>query len=454
MRKVIVIDPDKKFWKNIEKAINTDICEVFFIESGAHLMDKLKNESFDLIILNLELPDKNGFVYCNQIKKNPEFRNIPLIITSSEKTEKDFEQHKKLKVRAEEYLRKPIPLTTLKNVIKKFLPDIVLEKKEQKMSKPSEDLKVEDFNEENIDKLLDETFVGLIEEEEPARPERKLEKDDIAKIQNQLDSLIEENMTLKQQIEELQKGSSAEKMLQEEKEKLKEEIEKLKMALNEKKEENKELNVQLIAIQKEKGFLEKENREHLMTITTIKADYEEKIKAIESRIKQLENEKTNIEEELNSVKTEKSHLEQELISLKKEKEEKENLLFSIQQQATNLKEENQSLNEKLASLQNQIESLNERKTELENKVMEQNNTIEKLTRDYAIANEAKKALEETVFQLKEENSKLQTELTTKQKENEMLSEKSSKMEERLKLLEEKLSNTLERIKEIKRELES
>ncbi len=127
MRKIIVVDPDKKFWKDVEKVVNTDICEVIFLENGQSLMGKLKEEEFDLIILNLELPDKNGFIFCNQIKKDAKLKHIPVIITSSEKTQADFEQHKKLKVRAQEYLKKPVPITKLKESIKSFLPDIILE---------------------------------------------------------------------------------------------------------------------------------------------------------------------------------------------------------------------------------------------------------------------------------------------------------------------------------------
>ncbi len=456
MKKIIVVDPDKKFWKKVEQVVNTDICEVVFLETGQSLMGKLKEESFDLIILNLELPDKNGFIFCNQIKKNSQLKNIPIIITSNEKTESDFEQHKKLKVRAQEYLKKPISLTKIKNTIKSFLPDIILESRQTKtkQNEKEPDVIVEDFDEKNIDKLLDETFVGLIEEQ-PEEKKEEIENEDTNSLKQRIDSLLEENLTLKQQIEELQQGGSAEKMLQSENEKLKEKIEtlekelkdielskaqsneeeikKLKQQLddlqkkfNQKKEELNELNVQLIALQKEKGFLEKENREHLMSITSLKADFEEKLEEQNNTI--------------NILKTEKESLFEQLNNLQKELEEKNKFIETIQEESSKLKEENSGLNEKLTSLEKELQSLREFKSNAENQIIEQNTLISNLQKELNITREAKSALEETLFDLKEEVKTIQTNLEKEMKKNNTL-------EEQLKLAETKINKIKEIVSE-------
>ncbi len=469
MRKIIVVDPDKNFWKNVEKVVNTDICEVLFLETGQSLMGKLKEEDFDLIILNLELPDKNGFIFCNQIKKDSKLKDIPVIITSSEKSDTDFEQHKKLKVRAQEYLKKPVSLTKLKSVIKSFLPDIVIETSTSKKQKGKDEtpIKVEDFDEENIDKLLDETFVGLIEEEPKTKEEKKI-PENTGELQQQLDLLLEENMALKQQIEELQQGSSAEKMLQSENEKLKNEIDSLKEQLkelktgthaneelekenqklkgeveelkqqiddlqkkfNQKKEELKELNVQLIAIQKEKGFLEKENREHLMSITSLKADFEEKLQEQESLISTLQTEKESLFEQLSSAQN--------------EIEEKNKFIESLQEESSKLKEDTSRLNERLNEMERELNELREFKANAENQIIEQNSLISTLQKDLNISREAKSALEETIFDLKEEVKTIQLEIENKSKENEILDAQLKEAEDRVKQLEEKI----EKIKQI------
>ncbi len=474
MRKIIVVDPDKKFWKDVEKVVNTDICEVIFLENGQSLMGKLKEEKFDLIILNLELPDKNGFIFCNQIKKDANLKNIPVIITSSEKTEADFEQHKKLKVRAQEYLRKPISLLKLKNTIKSFLPDIILQEKAKKKVEKEKPLQADDFNEENIDKILDETFIGLIEEE-PKPVRETITSHDTNALQQKIDSLVEENMALKQQIEELQQGSSAEKMLKEENEKLKDEIdslnkkleeyknlketggelekenEKLKTELeefkkkanelqtilNQKKEELKELNVQLIALQKEKGFLQKENREHLMSITSLKADFEEKLQEQEKKLQEQEN-------KINTLQTEKENLFEQLTSKQKEIEEKDRFITSLQEEVSRLKEDLNSLNEKLSNAEKELNELKELKSKAENQIIEQNTLISTLQKDLNISREAKAALEETVYDLKEELKTMQMEIEKEKQEKEELNRRLSEAEEKI----NNYTSKLYKIKEI------
>ena len=62
----------------------------------------------DLILLSIELPRMNGFSVCNKLKKDPALKDVPLIIMSSESSDETFEQHKKLRTRAEDYVHKPI----------------------------------------------------------------------------------------------------------------------------------------------------------------------------------------------------------------------------------------------------------------------------------------------------------------------------------------------------------
>jgi len=463
MKKIIVIDPEKKFWKTLEKVVDTDTCEIVFLENGKNLMSKLKEDNFDLIILNLELPDKNGFVYCNQIKKDSNLKKIPVIITSSEKTEEDFKQHKKLKVRAQEYLRKPISASTLKEAIKQFLPDIIAEKKPspKKTQENANGIAVEDFDEENIDKLLDETFVGLIEEE-PKTPQPAQDN-----IQKQLDSLIDENLTLKQQIEELQKGSTADTKLKEENETLKKSLEEIQNELNRKKEEIKELNVQILALQKEKGFFEKENRDILMNITTLQADFDEKLNQQEKLIESLKNEKQDIEKELNTLKIAKQSIETELNSLKDKKQNLENQLTTLQNEITEknklietIQKENAELKEKISVLTDKAESLTQQlsdisgeKSKLEQQLIKQNKMIETLQSDLSISKEAKTVLEETVFQLKEANTKTKVELQNYLRESEILKAQLTEAEEKAKKLGEKIVKIKLKINELKEEAE-
>jgi CheY-like chemotaxis protein len=77
----------------------------------------------DLILLTIELPGMNGFLVCKKIKKTIELESVPLVILSSEVDQETFEQHKKLRTRADEYIRKPIAFRDLLDRVQSFVPN-------------------------------------------------------------------------------------------------------------------------------------------------------------------------------------------------------------------------------------------------------------------------------------------------------------------------------------------
>ena len=63
----------------------------------------------------------NGFPVCNKLKKDPALKDVPLIIMSSESSEETFEQHRKLRTRADDYVHKPIAFGELHQHISAFI---------------------------------------------------------------------------------------------------------------------------------------------------------------------------------------------------------------------------------------------------------------------------------------------------------------------------------------------
>src|SRR5262249_48780842 len=80
-----------------------------------------RTESPSLIVLCVELSRVSGYSICNKLKKDPELGSIPLILTSSQATEETFEQHKKLKTRAEAYLKKPYSDAEIMGLITQYM---------------------------------------------------------------------------------------------------------------------------------------------------------------------------------------------------------------------------------------------------------------------------------------------------------------------------------------------
>lgn len=119
--KVLVFESDPVFAEELRTELGIRGCVTTVVEDGNVGLQQAASENPDLVLLSIELPRMNGFSVCNKLKKDPNLKDVPLIIMSSESTEETFEQHKKLRTRAEDYVHKPIAFAELLVHIERFL---------------------------------------------------------------------------------------------------------------------------------------------------------------------------------------------------------------------------------------------------------------------------------------------------------------------------------------------
>jgi CheY-like chemotaxis protein len=110
-RLVAIIDADLKLAGHLQTELQRYGLTVEVAADSNDLMAR-KEELPELVVLCID-PKRTGWAVCNRLRKSPLLKSIPLIITSAEATEKDFDDHKKLKTRAEEYLHKPFSAEAL-----------------------------------------------------------------------------------------------------------------------------------------------------------------------------------------------------------------------------------------------------------------------------------------------------------------------------------------------------
>src|SRR5271163_871114 len=120
--KVLVFESDSAFASELRNELGNLGCATTVVEDGNLGLQQAAAEKPDLILLSIELPRMNGFSVCNKLKKDPSLKDIPLIIMSSESSEETFEQHKKLRTRAEDYVHKPVAFGELLEHIQSFVP--------------------------------------------------------------------------------------------------------------------------------------------------------------------------------------------------------------------------------------------------------------------------------------------------------------------------------------------
>lgn len=98
--------------------------EVRWVKDGEELIEylhnmnreKSKSEQPKMIILDLNMPKKNGREALEEIKTSPEFRHIPIIVLTTSKTEGDIYNTYNLGVNS--FIQKPVRFFELVNTFK------------------------------------------------------------------------------------------------------------------------------------------------------------------------------------------------------------------------------------------------------------------------------------------------------------------------------------------------
>jgi DNA-binding response OmpR family regulator len=109
-RIALAIEPDNDTANQIRRLLEPKGFQVETISNGDEAMEWGRTNKPAVIILSVE-PRKVGYSISNKLRRSPSLREVPLVMISSEETLATFEQHKKLKSRADEYLLKPLEET-------------------------------------------------------------------------------------------------------------------------------------------------------------------------------------------------------------------------------------------------------------------------------------------------------------------------------------------------------
>jgi adenylate cyclase len=86
--------------------------KVTLAENGRVALDKLRRESFDLMLLDIEMPEMDGFQVLSELAKDLDLRDVPVIVTSSLEGLENVVRC--IELGAEDYLTKPVNPVLLK----------------------------------------------------------------------------------------------------------------------------------------------------------------------------------------------------------------------------------------------------------------------------------------------------------------------------------------------------
>jgi phosphate regulon transcriptional regulator PhoB len=117
--KILIVEDEKEIADLISYALKKENFDVTVALDGERALEKLREESFDLVILDLMLPKIQGLEICKIIRNNPKIQKTGIIIVTAKGEE--YDRIKGLEMGADDYITKPFSPRELLARIKAIL---------------------------------------------------------------------------------------------------------------------------------------------------------------------------------------------------------------------------------------------------------------------------------------------------------------------------------------------
>ena len=137
-KKVLVVDDEKLIVKGIRFSLEQDGMEVDCAYDGEEALQKIRSNTYDIILLDIMLPKLTGFEVCQQIR---EFSNVPIVMLTAKG--EDMDKILGLEYGADDYITKPFNILEVKARIKAIIRRTTPKDKEHRKVIESGDMRLD-----------------------------------------------------------------------------------------------------------------------------------------------------------------------------------------------------------------------------------------------------------------------------------------------------------------------
>lgn len=120
-KKILVVEDEESLLKLETILLTVKGYEVVGVFTGQMAIDKLTTDEFNLVLLDIMLPDIDGFEICRYIRNNPRTATLPIVMLTAKKSQEDHD--KGMLCGANSYLYKPFKSAMIIDEIAGLLGD-------------------------------------------------------------------------------------------------------------------------------------------------------------------------------------------------------------------------------------------------------------------------------------------------------------------------------------------
>jgi len=110
-KKILLVDDDPDFVEAVSLILKPKKFDVVTAYDGMEGLKKAKSEKPDLIVLDVMMPEKDGYAVCKELKSSPQMSHIPVLLltaVASHVPTTRYTQEMGLETEADDYLDKPV----------------------------------------------------------------------------------------------------------------------------------------------------------------------------------------------------------------------------------------------------------------------------------------------------------------------------------------------------------
>ncbi|MFH2010212.1 MAG: response regulator [bacterium] len=117
--RVTIVDDDRDTREMLREVLEADGYEVTVVSNGLRLISALQVDQPDLVVLDVIMSWMDGLELCRAIKKNPQFKEIPVIFVSARSEPSDVQEG--FDCGCTDYLTKPVDLEQLRTRVREII---------------------------------------------------------------------------------------------------------------------------------------------------------------------------------------------------------------------------------------------------------------------------------------------------------------------------------------------
>ena len=123
-KRVLVVDDEPDFASIVQGNLEKEGFEVGVAYDGVDGLEQVRQDPPDAIVLDVMMPEKDGYEMCSELKNDPQYADIPIVLltaVASRVTSTRYSHYDGMSTEADDYIPKPASSEDIVESVKRLL---------------------------------------------------------------------------------------------------------------------------------------------------------------------------------------------------------------------------------------------------------------------------------------------------------------------------------------------